>query len=459
MATLLEPQPDTQPAVPTREPGPHQVRFDRLAKLAQDPPWVASARKSAFARFEALGFPTVQDEDWRFTNVAPIGRLPFRPVFELTQNGLTAESLKRFAFTGLEGSRLVFIDGHFAPGLSAIPPRTERVRVCSLREALARNPAWVEPHLFRGADNDPNAFTALNTAFFLDGAFILVPAGQAVANPVHLLFVATGKENGATSHPRNLIVAERDSRLTVIESYVSLTDAACLTNTVTELLVGDHAGVEHLKLQDEGMQSFHVAHLAAWFGRSSRVISHSFALGARLSRTGIRAHLAGPDLECVLNGLYLTKGQQLADHHMVVEHAQPHCASHEYFNGILDDQSKGVFHGRILVQAAAQQTDAKQTNKNLLLSDDATVNSKPQLEIYADDVRCTHGATVGQMDEDAIFYLRTRGIGLETARRMLMHAFAGEIIDRVRCVPAREELDRLVWHRLEQNPHLATVGK
>jgi Fe-S cluster assembly protein SufD len=459
MAPLVESRSETQPAAPTKESGPHGVRFERLEKLAQDPPWVRSARQAAFARFGALGFPTLHDEDWRFTNVALIGKLPFRPVFELARDGLTAESLNRFAFTGLKGSRLVFINGHFAPGLSSVPAQTEGVRVSSLREELVRDPTLVEPHLFRSAGDDTNAFTALNTAFFLDGAFIFVPAGKAVADPVHLLFVATGKESGTTSHPRNLIVAERGSRLTVIESYVSLTDAACLTNTLTELVVGDHAGVEHLKFQDEGVQSFHVGHLAARFGRSSNVISHSFALGARLSRTGIRAHLAGPDLECVLNGLYLTKGEQLADHHMVVEHAQPHCASHEYFNGILDDQSKGVFHGRILVQPAAQKTDAKQTNKNLLLSDDATVDSKPQLEIYADDVKCTHGATVGQMDEDSIFYLRSRGIGLETARRMLMHAFAGEIIDRVRCVAAREELDRLVWHRLEQNPHLAAVGR
>jgi Fe-S cluster assembly protein SufD len=186
-------------------------------------------------------------------------------------------------------------------------------------------------------------------------------------------------------------------------------------------------------------------------------VGHSFALGSRLSRQNVRALLAGEGLECVLNGLYLTRGEQVADHHMVVEHAEPHCASHEYFNGILDDKSKGVFHGRILVRPEAQKTDAKQTNKNLLLSEDATVDTKPQLEIYADDVKCTHGATVGQMDEEAIFYLRSRGIGLATARRMLMHSFAGEITDRVRCEPAREEMDRLVWDRLEANPLIAVT--
>src|SRR6185295_8204561 len=189
-------------------------------------------------------------------------------------------------------------------------------------------------------------------------------------------------------------------------------------------------------------------------GRSANVISHSFAFGAKLSRNNIRTTLAGEGLDCILNGLYITRDEQLADHHMIVEHAMPHCNSHEYYNGILDDRSKGVFHGRILVRQDAQKTDAKQTNKNLLLSDNATADTKPQLEIYADDVKCTHGATVGQLNEESIFYLRARGIGLETARRMLIHAFAGEIIDRIRHVAVREELDKIVWERLESNPHL-----
>ncbi len=208
-------------------------------------------------------------------------------------------------------------------------------------------------------------------------------------------------------------------------------------------------------MQDEAADAFHMATIHGEFGRSSNVIVHSFALGGRLSRNNIHVTLAGEGLECTLNGLYLTRGEQLADHHMVVEHAQPHCASHEYFNGILDDKSRGVFHGRILVRQAAQKTDAKQTNKNLLLSDDAAADAKPQLEIYADDVKCTHGATVGQLNDESIFYLRSRGLDRPTARRMLIHAFAGEIIERIRCDAAREELDRLIWDRLEANPHLA----
>lgn len=328
--------------------------------------------------------------------------------------------------------------------------------MASLAAVLAREPGWVEPHLGKYAQTAGNAFAALNQAYFSDGAFIQVPAGVEVAEPVQLLYLASAQSPGETILPRNLIVAGENSRLTVVESYLSTRQTSYFTNAVTEILAGDHARVEHVKLQDEAPGAFHIATIAGEFGRASQVYIHSFALGARLSRNNIRTKLAGEGLECVLNGLYLTREEQLADHHMIVEHVQPHCASHEYFNGILDDKSKGVFHGRIYVHPAAQKTDAKQTNKNLLLSDNACANTKPQLEIYADDVKCTHGATVGQLNAESIFYLRSRGMSEGTARRMLMHAFAGEIIERIQCAAAREVIDKLVRNRLEANPHLAT---
>jgi len=429
--------------------------LELLERNGDEPTWLLSARKVGISRFAELGVPTLHDEDWRFTNVAPIAKFSFRPAFGPASDGVTAKALSQFSFAGLAGSKLVFVNGQFATELSSLAQLPAGVKVMSLAVALASEPELVEKHLFRHARTDSNAFTALNTAFFQDGAFIYVPAGQAVAEPIHLLFVSTAKDHGTTAHPRNLIVAERDSRVTVIESYVSLSDAAYFTNSITELVAGDNAVVEHLKFQDENQQAFHIATVAAHFGRASNVLTHSIALGAKLSRTNIYATLAGAGLECILNGLYLTRGEQLADHYMVVDHAQPQGASHEYFNGILADKSKGVFHGRILVRPGAQKTDAKQTNKNLLLSDDATVNTKPQLEIYADDVKCTHGATIGQLNDESIFYLRARGIPREKARRMLIHAFAGEIIDRVRCVAVRQELDRLVWDRLEQNQQIA----
>jgi Fe-S cluster assembly protein SufD len=282
-----------------------------------------------------------------------------------------------------------------------------------------------------------------------------VPAGVSIAEPIQFVFISTAKQGGETIQPRNLIIAEANSRATIIESYLSTHNAAYFTNAVTEIAAGDNATLEHVKFQDEAADAFHLATIAGKLGRASHVKIHSFALGAKLSRTSIRANLAGEGLECILNGLYLTRDEQLADHHMIVEHAQPHCASHEYFNGILDDKSRGVFHGRILVRKIAQKTDAKQTNKNLLLSDNATADTKPQLEIYADDVKCTHGATIGQLNDESIFYLRSRGIGADNARRMLIHAFAGEIIARVKHDAVREELDKLVWNRLEANHHLA----
>ena len=246
------------------------------------------------------------------------------------------------------------------------------MRIENLSAALAKDSALIEKHLGKYAHTANNTFAALNQAFFTDGAFIFVPQGVEVAEPVQLIYISSAKQNGETILPRNLVIAEANSKLTVVESYISTGNVAYFTNAVTEILAGDNAAVEHVKLQDEAADAFHIATIAGEFGRASNVTVHSFALGAKLSRNNIRTKLAGEGLECILNGLYLTRGEQLADHHMIVEHAQPHCASHEYFNGILDDKSKGVFHGRIYVHPIAQKTDAKQTNKNLLLSDDAT---------------------------------------------------------------------------------------
>ena len=440
-----------------KQTDPYLAKFERFEREEKQPSWLFPLRKAGIARFAELGFPTTRHEDWRFTNVAPIAKLPFRPVFNRITDGVTSAALGNLTFANLIGTRLVFVNGQFADDLSTVRSLPKGVSAGSLAAMLQSDSALLQKHMGRYVRMEDDAFAALNTAFFLDGAFIYVPAGVVVPEPIQLVFVSTVKEAGATTHPRILIVAEKQSQLTVIESHVRTVDAPYFTNAVTELVAEEGAVIEHVKIQDESRDAFHIATMHGQFGRQSRVNSHSFALGARLSRINIRANLAGEGLECILNGLYLTKGEQLADHHMIVEHAQPQCASHEYFNGILKDKSKGVFHGRILVQPIAQKTDAKQTNKNILLSDEATVDTKPQLEIYADDVKCTHGATVGQLNDEAIYYLRSRGIGLETAKQMLIHAFAGEIIDRVRCEPVREELDKLVWDRLETNPHGAVI--
>ncbi len=445
---------DTKAKSPAPTLAAYEEKFARFEKQAGQPEWLLPIRKAGLARFGELGLPTLQHEDWRFTNVAAVAKLPFKPAFETT-DVVEAAQLKDFAFAHLPGSRLVFVNGQFAARLSSVKKLPAGVKAGSLAAALASDPALVERYLGRYAPPADNGFAALNQAFFLDGGFVHVPAGAIVEEPIQFVHVATAKHNGATFHPRNLVIAEANSQVTILESYVSLGGTGYFTNAVTELIAGDNARLELVKFQDEAADAFHIAAFHGEFGRASNVNVHSFALGAKLSRNNIRTKLAGEGLECILNGLYLTRDEQVADHHMVVEHAQPNCASHEYFNGILDDKSKGVFHGRIYVHPIAQKTDAKQTNKNLLLSDDATADTKPQLEIYADDVKCTHGATIGQLNGESIFYLRSRGIGPETARRMLIHAFAGEIIERIQHEPAREELDKLVWDRLEANPHLA----
>ena len=432
--------------------GPYLEKF---AELARQSAWSTPLRKAGLASFAAQGFPTMQHEDWRFTNIAPITKMAFQPARETATNGAESQALSDAIFTGMSGNRLVFVNGFFSAKLSQIKAVGGGVKIKNLADALATESALIAKHLGTYAVTKDNAFAALNQAFFSDGAFIFVPAGVAVKEPVQLIYLSSAQQSGEAIHPRNLIIAEANSKLTVIESYLSAGTAAYLTNAVTEIFAGDNTYVEHVKLQDEAGTAYHIATIAGEFGRASNVNVHSFALGAKLSRTNIRTKLAGEGLECVLNGLYVTRDEQLADHHMIVEHAQPHCASHEYFNGILDDKSKGVFHGRIYVHPIAQKTDAKQTNKNLLLSDDATADTKPQLEIYADDVKCTHGATIGQLNDESIFYLRTRGISQDNARRMLIHAFAGEIIERIKCEPAREGLDKLVWDRLEANHQLA----
>ena len=443
----------------TKNVEPQLEKFERFEQQSQHPAWVFPLRKAGLARFAELGFPTLHDEDWRFTNVAPIAKLPFKPVFESDRDGISPEVVGRFTFGALPLNRLVFIDGHYVKELSTPPDGKSNLVATSLSQGLVSGAGIIQKHLAQHAKNESNAFTALNTAFFQDGALVQIPAGFNAETPIHLLFITTRQETGATIHPRNLILAGKASRATILESYVSTVSGSYFTNAVTELVLEEDATLEHCKYQDESVRAFHVAAVHAQLARNANLISHSLATGAKLSRNNIRTVLAGEGVECILNGLYLAHGEQLVDHHMVVEHAQPHCASHEYYNGILDGRAKGVFHGRILVRQPAQKTDAKQTNKNLLLSEDATVDTKPQLEIYADDVKCTHGATVGQLNEESIFYLRARGIGAETARRMLIHAFAGEIIERVRYAPAREELDRLVWERLEANPRIAENSK
>jgi len=424
---------------------PASAPVEAFAKLEQNGAALMPLRKAGLARFSEAGYPMLRDEDWRFTNIKPLAELPFRPIIDPLGQELRQDQIDGTTLGQLDADRLVFVDGHFNAGLSQIADQPSGVTVTH----LANGWAGLERELGSLSGGDDNPFVALNDAFFTDGAVIRIGDGQRLAKPIHLLFFSAAGADGEAEHIRNWIVAGTNSQGTIIESHLSLGQAATVTNVVTESRIGDGAEIEHIKFQDQSTKAFHLASLHSELGRDARYAFHSIALGGRLSRNNLRMRLTQPGIECVLNGLYMLRGQQLADHHMIVEHAAPHCDSHEYFNGILDDQSRGVFHGRILVQPGAQKTDAKQTNKNLLLSDDATANTKPQLEIYADDVKCTHGATIGEMDDDAIFYLRARGLDTSTAQRMLLHGFAGEIVERIQHDAVREELDELVWNRLE----------
>jgi len=324
------------------------------------------------------------------------------------------------------------------------------VKIGSLARAIAQGEKAVEAHLSRYAKVDESGFSALNTAFFRDGAFVFVPERKTVEEPVHLLFIATTTEPGRTAQPRNLIVAQPGSRVKVVESYVTVGQGAHFTNAVTEIVVSEEANVEHCKFQEESAEAYHVATVQAQLGRRCHYTSHSISTGARIARNNINLVMGGEFVYCVMNGLYLVGGKQLVDHHTVADHAQPNCGSHEFYHGILGGQARGVFNGKIFVRKDAQKTDAKQTNRNLLLSNDAVIDTKPQLEIFADDVKCTHGATVGQLNDDAVFYFRSRGIREETARQMLTHAFATEIVNRIGVGTVRDHLETLLWSRLDQ---------
>ncbi len=432
--------------------------FSRLEAGAagKDWAWFHPVRRAAMARFAELGFPTTRNEDWRFTSVAPIAQTAFAPA---PDDGVTPArpQLAPFAFPGLACSQLVFVNGRYAPELSSLSPLSAGVTVTSLSQALSAHPDLIQAHLARYAEYHQDAFTALNTAFVEDGAFVSIRRGTVLEEPIHLLYVSTETAEPIITHPRNLVVAEEDCQATVVEDYVSLGDGVAFSNAVTELVVGPNGVLSHTLIERESVQAFNVSTLRIQQGRSSSVASHSVLLGGALVRNNVHPVMAGEGCDCLINGLYMATGRQHMDNYMKVEHASAHCGSRQFYHGILDGQSRAVFHGRIIVHKDAQKTDAKQTNRNLLLSEDAQIDTKPQLEIYADDVKCTHGATIGQIDEDAIFYLRSRGMAKEAARALLLFAFAEECLQRMKIEPIRKYLKGLVAKWLPQGMLLEDI--
>ena len=416
-------------------------------ELGSGPAWLQTLREQARARLGEIGFPTTELEEWRFTNVAPLLKWPLHAAETGTRQVGPAD-IDPFRLAG-SGYCLVFVDGRFRTELSTLPAHGAPLRAGSLRAQWDGDASEVQQHLARYADEKANFFTALNTASFEDGAFVSVPAGAVVEQPVQLLYLASSERPGAAIHARNLIVGNDGSSVKVIETYASLTEAPHLTNAVTELAIGCGARVEHCKLQDENERAFHIATVQAEQSKDSRWLSHSIATGGRLARNQIQTRFNVEGAEAILNGLYLARGEQLIDHHTVVDHAHPRCQSHEFYYGILAGRSRGVFNGKIFVRQDAQKTNAKQTNRNLVLSEHALINTKPQLEIFADDVKCTHGATVGQLNEEELFYLRSRGIGADLARQMLVRAFANDAVERITLEPVRAHLEKLLTERFE----------
>lgn len=414
---------------------------------------IHAVRKAAIARFAELGFPTTRDEEWKYTDVTPLAKVPFKPVLGYKLDGLTKRGLEQFVplcGRNLQWNRLVFVNGHFSKDLSSISSLPLGVKMESLADAMRSDYEMVSQYLARYARYDDNAFTALNTAFLQDGVFIYIPNGTVIEAPIHLLFLSTGLETEFLTHPRNLIVIGKNSQATIIESHMSLANNTYFSNAVAEIVLGENSVIEYDKLQNESDRSFHIGTTQVHQGRNSNFTSNSVSLGGTLVRNNLTAVLDGEGSECTLNGLYLTTGEQHIDNHTTIDHAKPHCNSHELYKGILTGKSRGVFSGKIIVRKDAQKTDAKQTNKNLVLSDDATIDTKPQLEIFANDVKCTHGATIGQLDEEAIFYIRSRGVALNTARDMLIYAFASDVINRIKVEPIREHLNHMLFTRLRQ---------
>jgi Fe-S cluster assembly protein SufD len=413
---------------------------------------ISNLRKEALSKFSELDFPTTKDEEWKYTSIVPLLQYNFKPDFE--KHSITKEQVNKFTFENLEPNVAVVVNGLYYPELSTLNGIPEGVTVSSIAKAIGSNSPLVEKHFGKYAEFGTHIFTSLSTAFTKDGVFIHVPEGKIVEQPIHILFITVSRNEKLLVQPRNLFVTDKNSQVTIIEHFVNIDSGVYFTNTVTEAVVGENSVVDHIKLQEESKDSFHIGRTEIDQERTSNFTSHSISFGASLSRNDFSAKFNDEGGECTLNGLFLTEDNQLFDTHTMIDHARPNCNSHEHYKGILDDTSRGVFNGKVMVRKDAQKTNAFQENNNIILSREALVNTKPQLEIFADDVKCSHGATIGQLDKDAMFYLKTRGISNETARAILIHAFASDVIRSVKVKPVRNYIEEILtkkFNRPEEN--------
>lgn len=430
-----------------------QVFLEHFDQGGKGPPWLQDLRRTAIERFGALGIPSSRQEEWRYTRLDPLMEIPFeRAARDLHGGRIENDFVERSAFCKKDDIRLVFVNGYYSAGLSSpggLPPGAVVGNIASL---LRDEPGLMERHLGRLADYRNRPFVALNTAFIQDGFFLYLPRGLVVERPIYLCHLSWSVGGGGgrpiVSHPRNLVVLGEDSRATLVEIYMGGGDQVYFTNAVTEIVAGPASVVDHYRLQQENGNAFHLASLDVRQERQSRVSSFSISLGAGLCRNEVRMSLEAEGVECVLNGLSMVTGRQHVDHQTSIDHAEPHGTSDELYKGILSGQSQGVFNGKIVVRPGARKTVARQTNKNLLLSDEALMNTKPLLEILNDDVRCNHGATIGRLDEAQVFYLRSRGMGESHARSLLTYAFASDLVGRIRIPSLQTALEKWIFRRL-----------
>jgi Fe-S cluster assembly protein SufD len=432
----------------------YQETFQRFASdgWAKDPAWAGDLRRSAMARFTELGFPTARrgNEAWKYTDIAPIARTPFNTALQARHDLVPEPEVERSAFAGSRLSRLVFVDGHYQPMLSANTAVPPGVVLANLAEAMHTQPQLVRERLAQHASYQEDAFTALNTAFIHDGAFICVPDNTEVKGPIQVLFLSSSQVEPTAAHPRLLVVVGKGSSVSVLETYAGLSDGPSFTNAVAEYVAGEGSTVHRYRLQRESAHAFHVATTQVQCQRDSRFDSVTIDMGAKLARHNLNVLMDAEGAACSLGGLYSTEDGQHLDNQTFVDHATPHTSSRQLYKGILDGRSHAVFNGRVLVRKNAQKTEAHQVNKNLMLSERAQVDTKPQLEIFADDVKCNHGAAVGQIDQGALFYMKSRGMDEHTARTLLMHGFVSEVIEGIGHVPIRALMDGIVQDRLAE---------
>ena len=427
---------------------------------SRTPSWLDELRRSAAERFAATGFPSPKSEEWRFTQLSPITGSTFRPAERQTNTRRAADAVEQFSFGRQAACELVFVNGHFEAQLSKLGRLPRGVQVMSLSDAADSDPQLVRQHLARYARFDANPFVALNTGSLQCGAFVHIARGVVVEQPIHLLFLSVPTDEPTAAHPRVLAIVEDGAIVTMVESYGAAGDGVYFNNAVTEIVAGADARIDHCKLQQESVSAYHVATMQVQLARASTFVSHSASIGSRITRNDLNVCMAGERADATLNGLVLISGEQHVDNHTTLDHAAPNCPSHELYKHVLGGKSSAVFKGKILVHPIAQKTDSKQTSKTLLLSDEAVINSQPALEIYADDVKCTHGSTVGPVDEDQVFYLRSRGVSLEASRHLLTYAFAADVTRRIKVAPVRERLESYMaaQHGLPQDLRITDLG-